>query len=156
MDETRLSMEQAVVESFLGQIVMVVEDEQVCSLKFGRSAEASTGWSLVRGEPHSPVLVAAIEQGKGREETGAILDFLQFYAEWHFSREERCMAERQCPIAETNHRAHGAFLRTFKRLYDLYYQSNVDPRLISETLKELEMWIINHIIKIDTQLRFCP
>lgn len=101
-------------------------------------------------------LVAAIEQGKGREETGEILDFLQFYAEWHFSREERCMAERQCPIAETNHRAHGAFLRTFKRLYDLYYQSNVDPRLISETLKELETWIITHIIKIDTQLRFCP
>ena len=104
---------------------------------------------------HFNRLVVAIAEGKGREETGEILDFLQFYAEWHFGREERCMDEYQCPVAATNRQAHGAFLRAFKRLYDLYYQSNVDPRLISDTLKELEIWIVSHIIKVDTHLRGC-
>lgn len=33
----------------------------------------------------------ALACGKGRAETGEMLDFLQFYAQWHFQREETCM-----------------------------------------------------------------
>lgn len=97
----------------------------------------------------------AIERGRGREETGALLDFVQFYAQWHFEREEHCMDEYRCPVAATNKAAHRYFTRRFGWLYEQYQQSDVDPRTIQETLTELETWIVEHITKVDTRLNPC-
>lgn len=97
----------------------------------------------------------AVARGKGREETGRLLDFLQFYAQWHFEREEHCMDEYQCPAAAANKAAHQYFNRRFGWLYEQYQQSDVNPQTVSDTLAELETWIVNHIMKIDTRLGPC-
>jgi hemerythrin len=101
-------------------------------------------------------LAAAIEMGKGREETGKILDFLQFYAQWHFEREEHCMDAHRCPVAMANRSAHRQFLDRFGDLYEHYQQSDIDPHLVNDTFVELETWIVNHILRVDTRLRECP
>ena len=40
---------------------------------------------------------------------GELLDFLQFYAVWHFQQEEVLMDQYQCPIADVNKKAHAEF-----------------------------------------------
>jgi hemerythrin len=100
-------------------------------------------------------LYEALAAGKGREETGKMLDFLQFYAQWHFEREERCMEQYQCPVAAANKTAHRTFLERFGQLYERYQESDVDPEVVLATFIELQDWIINHILRIDTQLNGC-
>ncbi|MCC7447227.1 MAG: hemerythrin family protein [Anaerolineae bacterium] len=97
----------------------------------------------------------ALEHGKGRGETGEMLDFLQFYAQWHFQREEACMDQHQCPVAAFNKQAHRQFTEKFGQLYEQYQHSNVDPRLITNTYAELQNWFVNHIRRVDAQLYTC-
>lgn len=97
----------------------------------------------------------AIEHGKGREETGAVLDYLQFYTKWHFEREESCMEKYGCPVADANYNAHRIFLKKIDRLYEHYQESDTDPRLIFETVGELKEWIVRHIVGVDTNLHSC-
>lgn len=104
---------------------------------------------------HFNALAAAVEQGRGREETGALLDFLQFYALWHFEREEHCMDEYRCPAAAANKAAHHYFKRRFGWLYEQYQESDANPQTVSDTLAELETWIVSHIARIDTRLGPC-
>ncbi len=99
--------------------------------------------------------VAALEHGKGRAETGEMLDFLQFYAQWHFQREETCMEQNQCPVATFNKQAHVYFMETFGQLYEQYQRSDIDPRLVSSTYAELQNWFANHIRRVDAQLYPC-
>jgi hemerythrin len=97
----------------------------------------------------------ALEQRKGREAAGQILDFLQFYAQWHFGREERCMEEYHCPVATANKKAHADFLKKFGKLYEQYQISDVNPQIIWCAFEELEAWIVNHIMRVDTRLNEC-
>jgi hemerythrin len=93
--------------------------------------------------------------GEGRETAGNVLDFLQFYAAWHFEREEACMAQYNCPVAEFNKRAHAQFVEKFGRFYRQWQEGNMDSNLMRKTFEELALWIENHIRKTDTQLRPC-
>lgn len=97
----------------------------------------------------------ALQEGRGREETGTILNFVQFYTDWHFGREERCMEDYGCPVAEANQHQHAWFLKEFQHLYDSYYETDTDPDIIKRTFESLETWIIEHITKTDSQLRTC-
>ena len=92
---------------------------------------------------------------KALETTGEILDFLQFYAVWHFEREENCMTIYQCPVAEQNKQAHAEFIAKFNRFYEQWQESAMTPELAQRTFSELESWIENHIRGIDVQLRSC-
>ena len=100
-------------------------------------------------------LLEAVAQGRGREETGEILDFLQFYSQWHFEREEHYMAEYNCPAAEENIEAHNVFRDRFGQLYEQYQSSNVDMKIMADTVNELTVWVLNHIITVDAQLYPC-
>jgi len=104
---------------------------------------------------HFNELSDAVVRGKGREETGALLDFLQFYAQWHFEREEHCMDEYRCPAAATNKAAHRYFVQRFNWLYEQYQRSDVNPHTVKDTLSDLEAWIVGHILKVDTRLKPC-
>ncbi|MEJ2150968.1 MAG: bacteriohemerythrin [Chloroflexota bacterium] len=91
----------------------------------------------------------------GRTATGELLDFLQFYAAWHFEREEECMEEYRCPVAAANRQAHAHFVATFGEFYELWQESDADLELVQKTYAELGNWLVNHIQRIDTQLRPC-
>jgi hemerythrin len=97
----------------------------------------------------------AIINGVGREIAGDILDFLQFYAVWHFEKEETCMDEYQCPIAAINKKAHAVFLEKFTRFYEQWQAGTMDHDLMLDTYLELGNWIENHIRRVDAQLGMC-
>jgi hemerythrin len=97
----------------------------------------------------------AISGGASQEAAAEILDFLQFYANWHFGREEKCMAEYHCPAAAQNKQAHAEFLVTFNGFYEQWQNGTMTPALVSKTHQELENWLLNHIGRTDTQLRPC-
>jgi hemerythrin len=97
----------------------------------------------------------AISDVTSREAAAETLDFLQFYATWHFRREEKCMDEYQCPVAAQNKQAHAEFLATFDGFYEKWQNGTITPELVRETHRELESWLVNHIGHTDTQLRQC-
>ncbi len=98
---------------------------------------------------------AAIEHGQGADMNmaGDVLDFLQFYAVWHFEREEACMQQYQCPVAEQNKKAHAEFVKKFNRFYEHWQENGLDINVTYHAFIELEDWVRNHICGIDAQLK---
>ncbi len=94
----------------------------------------------------------AMSGSDAREVAGGILDFLQFYAVWHFEREEKYMEQYKCPAAQANKQAHAEFLDKFGRFYEQWLTSNMDLDLVDETYLELGKWVKNHILGVDVQL----
>ena len=100
-------------------------------------------------------LSSVITEATAREAAGSLLDFLQFYAAWHFKREENCMDEYKCPIAAENKQAHGYFLEKFDQFYTQWQKENMTPKLVNDTYTELENWLLQHVAQTDTRLRSC-
>lgn len=88
-------------------------------------------------------------------EAGELLDFLQFYAVWHFEREEECFDKYECPIAAANKEAHAEFIHKFGYFYEQWQTQGMNPELMRQTFAELGIWIANHIRRIDTELYPC-
>lgn len=88
-------------------------------------------------------------------EAGELLDFLQFYAVWHFEREEECFHKYECPVAAANKEAHAEFIHKFGQFYEQWQTQGMKPELIRQTFAELGHWIADHIRKIDTELYPC-
>lgn len=102
-------------------------------------------------------LSVALARGSGadRVAAGEMLDFLQFYSTWHFEREEKCMDEYRCPVAQTNREAHAEFIAMFGDFYERWQVSTMSWELVRSTYAELGRWIENHIRGIDTALLVC-
>jgi hemerythrin len=97
----------------------------------------------------------AITGSMARQTAGEVLDFLQFYANWHFGQEENCMNEHRCPVAAENKKAHAEFLRTFGQFYTEWQTGNMTPELAKKTYLKLEKWLVKHVARVDSQLRSC-
>jgi hemerythrin len=97
----------------------------------------------------------AITRKNSLEAAGDILDYLQFYAKWHFGEEEKCMDEYKCPIAANNKKAHAEFREKFERFYTEWQTGNMTAKLAQKTYNELEQWLVHHVARTDTQLRPC-
>jgi len=82
-----------------------------------------------------------------------ILDFLEFYAAWHFRQEERLMTQYNCPTAGLNLREHNEFLVKFTDFKVRYLQSNMDRDIALAVYAELAHWITDHILRVDIALR---
>jgi hemerythrin len=95
----------------------------------------------------------SLGESERRAEAGRILDFLQFYAQWHFRREEALMEKYRCPAAAENKRAHAEFLKRFGGLYEEWQTKGMDPVLVDDTFAALMEWIMNHIQGVDTRLK---
>jgi len=100
-------------------------------------------------------LAVCIESGTAAQSVKKILNLLKYYTEWHFGREELCMAKHQCPLAEANQNAHKQFMHTFDRFSTEYAQSESDQEAHAIALRmyqTLTDWLVNHIQKIDTSI----
>lgn len=96
-------------------------------------------------------------ESEKRVEAGRILDFLQFYAQWHFKLEEEFMGKYRCPAAEENKRDHADFLRRFGAFYEKWQTGGMSLALANDTFVTLMDWIVNHIEGVDTRLnQFVP
>jgi hemerythrin len=120
----------------------------------------STGVSLIDAQHRMLFqkfneLSEAISGPMSQEIAGEILDFLQFYAAWHFGREEKCMDEYKCPVAAQNKQAHAEFIQTFGQFYTQWQTGTMTLELVSKTYTELEKWLSVHVAQVDTRLRAC-
>jgi hemerythrin len=100
-------------------------------------------------------VISRNQGGDIRRTAGEVLDFLQFYAAWHFTQEEACMEKLQCPAAAANKVAHAAFLEMFGRFYSQWQTSSMDIALARVTYHQLSDWVTNHIMTIDVKLKEC-
>jgi hemerythrin len=90
----------------------------------------------------------------GKHQTaGDILDFLEFYAAWHFRQEEALMQQLNCPAADQNKREHTEFLVDFTEFKTRWLQSNMDATVLQAAHAKLAHWITDHILSVDISLR---
>lgn len=82
------------------------------------------------------------------------LDFLGIYVAKHFSHEERCMHEMNCPLGTANKAAHQQFIRMFVEA-KLRVCSGAQMDELRKLHASLCDWVTSHIMKIDTGLRSC-
>jgi hemerythrin len=83
------------------------------------------------------------------------LNFLGKYIEIHFGQEETCMFKYDCPIAGKNRSAHQKFTEAYKMFQKRISENNDSGAILRELHYFLENWLIEHICKIDVQLKAC-
>ena len=88
-----------------------------------------------------------------RDVLGKLLDFLGQYVVRHFAEEEKLMEEWDCPIASANMQAHAQFLSTFSGLKKQFDENGNGSVLVLQIHDLLSKWLIQHISRIDVQLR---
>ncbi len=97
-------------------------------------------------------LVAAIREHRCKDEIDGTIRFLEDYARFHFSEEERRMGEARYDGLDEHKRLHAAYLQNIRELKE---QASL-PRVsgssyeLSVTANQIVVdWIIDHIMKID-------
>ncbi|MFZ4620157.1 MAG: bacteriohemerythrin [Bacteroidota bacterium] len=97
-------------------------------------------------------LADAIEKDETPIKMNEILQLLYHYTEWHFEREEECMARTKCPLGEKNKKAHCIFIDKLKAFQN-EYREDPSKDFAERVYKELINWLLDHIRGIDTGLR---
>lgn len=93
-----------------------------------------------------------------REEAASavrLVDYLEAYANIHFKDEEQCMERYRCPAHAQNQQEHErlrGFVRNYKRLCEI---EGFKVELLRNLHEVFRLWINEHILKIDTQLKPC-
>ena len=100
-------------------------------------------------------LLAALRQGRAKEEIEQMLSWLGQYAAQHFANEEACMNKHRCPVAAANKAAHGEFVRVFGDFQARFHRDGATTSLVLEVEKSLAAWVAQHIQRIDVQLGPC-
>lgn len=100
-------------------------------------------------------LLDLMSQGKARSEIGSVIEFLNEYTKNHFADEERIMAQHNCPAAEENKKQHAIFLAKIAEYKEMLKDEGSSTVVTIDVKKELMDWLINHIVKIDMQLKDC-
>jgi len=84
-----------------------------------------------------------------------LVDYLEAYATIHFKDEEQCMESYRCPAHAQNQQTHErlrGFIRNYKRLCEL---EGFKVELLRNLHEVFRLWVEEHILKIDTQLKPC-
>jgi len=84
-----------------------------------------------------------------------LLTNLGIFTRSHFCYEEICMRTHRCSIASTNKEHHAKLLAAFGKYVKRFEIEGVSEDLIQKLHDFLHSWLVNHILKIDTQLRDC-
>lgn len=101
------------------------------------------------------LLVDAMHANSGKEEIQRIVHFLDIYVDQHFSYEEGCMHRYKCPVASQNAAAHCQFINTLKEIKTELNQKGPSLLLAIKVNEQLLDWFVNHIKKIDRELKPC-
>jgi hemerythrin-like metal-binding protein len=83
------------------------------------------------------------------------LDMLGLYTRSHFCYEEICMRARKCAVADKNKEHHAKLLDAYKHYCLRFETEGVSNDLLQKLHDFLRSWLVNHILKIDTELKEC-
>jgi len=93
-------------------------------------------------------------------ETGITADYLRkflnalgIYTRSHFCYEEILMRQKKCPIGKKNQEQHDKLLDAYKHYLRRFETEGVSDDLIKKLHDFLVSWLVNHILKIDINLR---
>jgi len=84
-----------------------------------------------------------------------LVNFLEKYAATHFQFEEHCMEKYRCPAHARNKQAHEQFKKFFNEFKAHSQSKGFRPDLLQGLHKKLNLWIQEHILQVDAQLRPC-
>lgn len=102
---------------------------------------------------HLNLLMVALEENKAKSEIEKIINFLDRYISLHFGFEENCMTTYKCPVACNNKEAHTYFRQTFEEIKSQFHREGASLSLVLKVNRKLLDWFINHIRKVDMQLK---
>ncbi|MBN2180397.1 MAG: hemerythrin family protein [Sedimentisphaerales bacterium] len=91
----------------------------------------------------------AIEMVQGEGAIAKTLDFLIDYANFHFSAEEKCMAEENYPGLDYQKAKHEEFINSLRRFEQDFKEDGATPSLANHIKDFLFNWLIRHIKDVD-------
>jgi hemerythrin len=94
-------------------------------------------------------LLAASGQGKGKDEIGNVVKFLESYVVFHFGAEERYMAQQAYPALAAQKQEHAKFLKDFAALKGEWQAQGASASVVMRMHTWLGDWLRNHIGKVD-------
>lgn len=100
-------------------------------------------------------LVDAMLANRGKEEIKNIVYFLDLYVAQHFGFEENCMQRYKCPVASNNAAAHTKFIKTLSEVKQELQTKGASLSLAIKVNEQLLDWFVNHIKKVDRELKSC-
>ncbi len=98
------------------------------------------------------VLLDAMDRGKGKEDVGQVLVFLENYIATHFRDEERYMSERAYDGLHSQRAEHSRFIKDFYRLKNELMQWGNTLHVVVRVEQALGNWLINHIKTEDKKM----
>jgi len=97
-------------------------------------------------------LLEACNQGKGKEEAGKILDFLEDYIVEHFKTEEEIQKENDFPEYPSHKKAHEDFIKAFGEVKSAFAVEGATLSFVVKINKMLVDWLIQHVTQVDQRL----
>jgi len=87
------------------------------------------------------------------EQFWAFIEFMEGYVKMHFQDEDACMYRTRCPAYQVNKKMHGEFLVFFRNFLQRLDAEGCRPAVVKELYDYCSVWVQQHILRIDTQLR---
>ncbi|MDA8433088.1 MAG: bacteriohemerythrin [Nitrospiraceae bacterium] len=97
-------------------------------------------------------LLEACKQGKGKEEVGKTIAFLEQYVVEHFSAEEKQMSSAGYPAAPAHKAQHHIFMENFSSLKQKFEAEGPGVHIVVGTNQFVVDWLRSHIRKLDKEL----
>ncbi|MHB8171886.1 MAG: bacteriohemerythrin [Thermincolia bacterium] len=97
-------------------------------------------------------LIEAMHQGKGKEEIGEVVSFLEKYVIEHFGTEEKLMTKHNYPNFTAHKGHHNEFIKDFNALKKEFEFKAANTFLVIQIQRRVVDWLIDHIGKVDKEL----
>jgi len=97
-------------------------------------------------------LAEAMWEGRGKEESVKVMDFLGDYVVTHFSTEEGYMSSQEYPEYAAHKRIHDKFVEDFNKLRKQFDSGDVTSDMVIKVLDETCDWLKGHIKGTDKKL----
>jgi len=94
-------------------------------------------------------LFTACTQGRGKEQVGNTLKFLEEYTIVHFTDEQKLHIKYNYPERISHKKIHDDFLKTFASLKKQFSEEGAGVLFISNVNKTVLEWLIKHIGSLD-------
>ena len=94
-------------------------------------------------------LFAACSQGKGKEEVGNSLKFLEDYTKVHFTDEQQLHIKYNYPERINHKNIHDNFMKNFEELKREFNEKGAGVLFVSTVNKLFLDWLIKHIGSMD-------
>jgi len=97
-------------------------------------------------------LLDACTQGKGAEEVGSVIKFLEEYVVVHFNHEQSLMTKYNYPEYEAHKAMHIKFVEDFSKLKQQFEKEGATINFVIQTNQVVVDWLVNHISRVDKKL----